>query len=184
MTEQQHRARQSNRGLIAQLVLGSVAMFGFGFAMVPLYDIFCEVTGISSSSTTEAQARPEALEPDLDRTVTIEFATSGVYGGEWEFATDQAQMRVHPGKLYTAHYSATNLAQQPRIGRATPDVSPTSANRYFKKVECFCFSDQQFAGEETKRMPILFYIDPALPSNISTVTLAYSFYAREQVSEQ
>jgi cytochrome c oxidase assembly protein subunit 11 len=171
-------------GLIAQLMLGAVAMFGFGFALVPLYDIFCEVTGITSSSNTEAQVMPETLEPDLDRTVTIEFTSSGIYGGNWEFATDQTRMEVHPGELYTAHYTATNLAEQPRIGRATPDVSPTSANRYFKKIECFCFSDQQFAAQETKRMPVLFYVDPALPSNISTVTLAYSFYAREQVSQQ
>lgn len=184
MAKRPRPGKLAHFSLIAQLTLASVAMFGFGFAMVPLYDIFCEVTGISSSNTTTASTMPEAMEPDLDRTVTIEFTSSGTQLGAWDFGTEDTRMKVHPGKLYTTHYVATNKSDSPRIGHAVPDVSPTGATRYLQKVECFCFNEQSFEARETKRMPVLFYIDPALPSNIGTLTLSYSFYAQDRVSQQ
>ena len=174
----------ANLGLVLKLIAASVVMFGFGFAMVPLYDVFCEVTGISSSSTRQAAEQPVALETDYDRTVTVEFASSLNQRDVWAFKPEETRMRVHPGKLYTTYYLATNLGSEDRIGHAVPSVAPAGATRYMQKVECFCFEEQRFAGEETKRMPVLFYVDPALPENIGTVTLAYSFYAQQQLSEQ
>jgi len=176
--------RESNASLVVKLGFASLAMFGFGFAMVPLYDVFCEVTGISSSSTTQAVAEPVNLEPDYDRTVTVELASSLNQRDLWQFRAEETRMEVHPGKLYTTYYVATNLGKDERIGHAVPSVAPAGATRYVQKVECFCFEEQLFAGEEEKRMPVLFYVDPELPENIGSVTLAYSFYARDQVGEK
>lgn len=184
MGKQLKNRGNADLGLVLKLVTASVVMFGFGFAMVPLYDVFCEVTGIRSSSTSQAASEPMALETDYDRTVTIEFAASVNRDGVWEFKPEETRMQVHPGKLYTTHYLATNLGREDRIGHAVPSVAPVGATRYLKKVECFCFDEQRFAGEESKRMPVLFYVDPELPENIGTVTLAYSFYAQDQLSEQ
>ncbi|MDQ2070169.1 cytochrome c oxidase assembly protein [Natronospira bacteriovora] len=181
MAEQ--KKKESNGSLVLKLATASLLMFGFGFAMVPLYDVFCEVTGISSSSTRVA-AEPVALETDYDRTVTVEFASSNNQRDLWSFRPEETRMQVHPGKLYTTHYLATNLASEEQIGHAVPSVAPAGATRYVQKVECFCFDEQRFAGEESKRMPVLFYVDPALPSNIGTVTLAYSFFAQQKLSEQ
>jgi len=183
-----HEARgqrgSANASLVVKLAFVSLAMFGFGFAMVPLYDVFCEVTGISSSNSTRAAAEPVNLEPDYDRTVTVELTSSLNQRDLWNFSPEETRMRVHPGKLYTTYYLATNLGEDDRIGHAVPSVSPVGATRYLQKVECFCFEEQMFAGEETKRMPVLFYVDPALPENIGTVTLAYSFYAQEKLGEK
>ncbi|MEA5445714.1 cytochrome c oxidase assembly protein [Gammaproteobacteria bacterium AB-CW1] len=183
-SEQDGKPGKGNRGLVARLTLASVAMFGFGFALVPLYDVFCEVTGISSSSTTRAAAEPVALEVDYDRKVTVEFVATTNQRDIWRFTPEETRMRVHPGKLYTTHYLATNLDERDRMGHAVPDVSPAGATRYVQKVECFCFEEQLFAGEESQRMPVLFYVDPELPRNIGTVTLNYSFFAQDVVGEK
>jgi len=175
---------ESNASLVVKLGFASMAMFGFGFAMVPLYDVFCEVTGISSTSTTQATVAPVEMEPDYDRTVTVELTSSLNQRDLWNFSAEETRMQVHPGKLYTTHYIAENLGAEERIGHAVPSVAPAGATRYVQKVDCFCFEEQLFAGEESRRMPVLFYVDPELPSNIGTVTLSYSFYAQDQLGEK
>lgn len=169
---------RGHASMVVKLAFASIAMFGFGYALVPLYDIFCEVTGIGDSTTTTAAENPERLEPDYDRTITVEFIAQHEQGSFWDFDSEKVRMEVHPGKLYTTHYLATNAAPAPQVAHAVPSVSPSGATQYLRKVECFCFEEQQFEAEQTQEMPVLFYVDPAIPSNISTVTLSYAFYGQ------
>lgn len=164
--------------LVVKLGFASIAMFGFGYALVPLYDIFCEVTGIGDSTTTTAAEQPVQLETDYDRTVTVEFIAQHEQGSFWDFEAEKVRMEVHPGKLYTTHYIAHNEAAAPQAAHAVPSVSPAGATRYMQKVECFCFEEQQFDGQESREMPVLFYVDPEIPSNVGTVTLSYAFYGQ------
>jgi cytochrome c oxidase assembly protein subunit 11 len=183
MNETDNRQGRRHAGLVAKLVFASIAMFGFGYALVPLYDIFCEVTGIGNSTTTTRAEAPAVLEPDYDRKVTVEFISQNSQRDRWEFKPESIRMQVHPGKLYTTSYIAKNLVSEAQVGHAVPSVSPVGATRYMHKVECFCFEEQQFAAGEERNMPVLFYIDPALPSNIGTLTLSYAFFAQERLTE-
>ncbi|MEX0899322.1 MAG: cytochrome c oxidase assembly protein [Gammaproteobacteria bacterium] len=164
-----------NRRLVTQLVVVAVAMFGFGFLLVPLYDVFCEVTGFGGKTGGQVQAST-ALEPDTSRTVTVQFISSVANSGEWAFSPKQRDIQVHPGQLYTISYLAKNLRDAPMAGQAVPSVSPGIAAKYFQKTECFCFSRQEFAGNELKDMPVTFIVDPELPPEVTTVTLGYTFF--------
>jgi cytochrome c oxidase assembly protein subunit 11 len=164
-----------NRRSAVRLALVTVAMFGFGFALVPIYDVFCEITGLNGK-TGRVEAAALDGQVDLGRTVTVEFVSSvnGAFG--WDFEPEVTRMEVHPGQIYEAHFTATNRSSTATAGQAVPSVSPGSAARYFNKTECFCFTRQELEGGEHKRMPVRFVVDRDLPAQVHTITLSYTFF--------
>ena len=172
---------RSDRVLTGKLLLLVVGMFGFGFALVPLYDVFCQITGINGKIDSRSAEVVEA--PDENREIVIEFVTTVNQNGAWEFESPVAEMTVHPGKLYEASFFARNLAHRDVVGQAVPSVAPGAAAKYFRKTECFCFTPQPFAADEGRDMPVVFIVDPELPSNVDRITLSYTFFAIEQVAD-
>jgi cytochrome c oxidase assembly protein subunit 11 len=163
------------RLMVLKLVALTAAMFGFGFLLVPLYEVFCEVTGLGGRTSGEVAISAPA-EPDLSRSVRIEFVASVNANGPWEFRPNMASMTVHPGQMYTTTFWARNLLERDVVGHAVPSVAPGSAARYFAKTECFCFTEQLFAPGEGRDMPVVFIIDPELPAHVDTLTLSYTFF--------
>ncbi|MFK8053979.1 MAG: cytochrome c oxidase assembly protein [Woeseiaceae bacterium] len=158
-----------------KLVLMSVGTFTFAFfLMPPLYDAFCEITGVGGR-TNEA---PVALSEQQgeSRTVTIQFTTSVNEYAPYAFEAEVTSMDVEIGKIYDANFIATNLTDMPRVAQAIPSVYPNKAGVHLKKTECFCFNNQPFEGLEAKEMPLRFMIDRDLPSYIDTITLDYTFF--------
>jgi cytochrome c oxidase assembly protein subunit 11 len=165
----------ANRRVVRCLLLAVAAMFAFGFALAPLYDVLCQITGLNGKTGGRvAVARPVAV--DETRTVTVEFVASLNAGAPWEFAPKVTRMAVHPGQYYQTQYLARNLTDQPLVGQAIPSVAPGPAARHFQKVECFCFNRQKFEPREERAMPVTFLIDPELPPEVRTVTLSYTFF--------
>lgn len=177
---EQVKATTNNRGLIGRLLLMAGGMFVFGFALVPLYDAFCEVTGLGGRTNTQAAVVTER--PDESRTVTVEFVASLGGFAPWDFEPSVTSMQVHPGKLYQTHYVARNRSSGRLMGHAVPSVAPGSAARHFQKTECFCFTPQEFMPEEERDMPVVFIIDPELPGHVDRVTLSYTFFAGQTVA--
>ena len=164
--------------LTAKLLAFVLGMFAFGFvALPPLYDAFCDITGFGGRTNTTSATVAEA--PDTDRTIRIEFMTTVNRYGLWEFDADRDSMEVHPGKMYCATFTATNLADQPLVAQGVPSVSPVAANEHFKKIECFCFTSQEFAAGETRSLPLQFIVDPDLPDYVDTITLSYTLFKSE-----
>ncbi|MCB1716525.1 MAG: cytochrome c oxidase assembly protein [Candidatus Competibacteraceae bacterium] len=166
--------KRANRRLVAKLAIAGIAMFGFGYALVPLYDVFCELTGFGGRTVRAENSVEQVV--DEQRLVTVEFVANLNIDAPWEFKPDDVKMQVHPGKFYQTSYYARNLTDENITGQAVYNLAPAQAGRFFKKIECFCFTQQEFGAKEDKEMPILFQIDPELPPEISTVTLSYTFY--------
>jgi len=166
--------KKQNRSLAGRLLILAVAMFGFGFALVPLYDVFCEITGFGGRTNAEAVAVKEA--PDLSREIRVEFVTTVNSYAPFEFAADVDSMTVHPGQMYFATFTAENLTESDKVAQAVPSVAPVSAAEHFVKIECFCFDSQEFAANERKAMPLQFIVDPDLPDYVDTITLQYTFF--------
>lgn len=167
--------QQANARIVRRLLFVVVGMFGFGFAMVPLYNVFCDITGLNGKTNSSA-ATVQDLQVDEDRTVTVEFLASVNENLAWDFASQVAKLQVHPGKPYTVSYSARNRADHAVVGHAVPSVAPGSAAEHFRKTECFCFTDQLFQPGERRDMPVTFVIDPELPDKVEVVTLSYTFF--------
>jgi cytochrome c oxidase assembly protein subunit 11 len=172
--------QQENRTLVGRLLILAVAMFGFGFALVPLYDVFCEITGFGGRTNTEAVAVVET--PDISREIRIEFMTTVNSYAPFEFAADADSMTVHPGKMYFATFTAKNLTESDKIAMAVPSVAPIAAAEHFVKIECFCFNSQEFAASEERAMPLQFIVDPDLPDYVDTITLQYTFFDTASVA--
>jgi cytochrome c oxidase assembly protein subunit 11 len=167
--------QRANRTLTWKLLAFAAGAFAFGFALVPLYNVLCSVTGYGDQ--TQLLKRVAAIEhPDLNRTVTVEFLTSVASAGEWEFRPVVRTVQVHPGQLFTAEFFAHNLTGRNSVAQAVPNIAPSEVAAYFHKTECFCFSPQKFSVGEGRQMPVRFIIDPALPQHIELITLAYTFY--------
>jgi cytochrome c oxidase assembly protein subunit 11 len=165
----------AHRRLALKLGLVAVGAFAFGFALVPLYDVFCEVTGAGNrNELVTAAALPAGA--DESRTVTVEFIANLPSVGSWGFKPEVRSMQVHPGRLYEAKFLAENLTGSETWAQAVPAVLPSSATEWFRKTECFCFTPQHFAVNEAKHMPVRFFVDPALPQHVERITLAYTFY--------
>ncbi|MEM9384240.1 MAG: cytochrome c oxidase assembly protein [Pseudomonadota bacterium] len=164
----------SARVLTAKLALMVVSMFAFGYLLVPIYSVFCDITGLGGKTGDRAEQVVEA--PDLNRVITLEFVASVNQSAPWRFKPVKAKIQVHPGKLYTADFIAENLTGVERIGQAVPSVSPGHAARYLRKTECFCFEQQEFQAGEELVMPVRFIIDPALPDYVDTLSLSYTFF--------
>lgn len=171
--------RRANRSLTAKLLLCVAGSALFGFALVPLYRVLCEVTGIGDQQTLRSavQVREVAQQgADTTRTVTVEFMTSLPTVGNWQFRPEQDSMEVHPGKLYEAHFIARNLTGHDTVAQAIPNIAPSQAASWFHKTECFCFSPQAFKQNEERVLPVRFFVDRALPGNVDRLTLSYTFY--------
>jgi len=165
-----------NQWLSIKLALLTLVMFGFGYALVPLYDVFCDITGLNGKTGRLAVQAADDIGIDFSRTVTVEFIATVNSGLPWQFAPTQKRMEVHPGALNTTTYIATNVTQHPIVGQAVPSVAPGQAASYFNKTECFCFTNQTLNPKQTKQMPVRFIVDPHLPENISVITLSYTFF--------
>jgi cytochrome c oxidase assembly protein subunit 11 len=167
--------RRANLNMTWKL-LGIVAgSFAFGWALVPLYNVLCSVTGYGDQ--TKLLQRVKAIEhPDPSRTITVEFLADVASAGTFQFRPVVRTVQVHPGQLFTAEFYAKNLTGRDTMAQAVPNIAPSEVAAYFHKTECFCFSPQHFALNEGREMPVRFIIDPALPSHIDLITLAYTFY--------
>lgn len=169
------KLEQINRALARKLILVSLGMFAFGFALVPLYDVFCQITGLNGK-TGRVDVQAAGVKVDTDRWVTVEFTASVAQGLPWEFRPVVKKMRVHPGELVSAAYYARNLANAGVTGQAVPSVSPGLAAAHFKKLECFCFSSQELKAGEGREMPLRYVVQPDLPPEINTISLSYTFF--------
>lgn len=162
-----------NRRLFTRLSIVAVSMFGVSYAMVPFYDQICQALGINSLVARDEA--PANTQVDTARTVTIEFDASA-HNLPWRFRPAVRHMEVHPGELVHVEYEIANVRSVPVTGQAVVSYGPALAGRFFKKLECFCFTQQTLAGGETRRMPVTFVVDPALPGDINTITLSYTFF--------
>jgi cytochrome c oxidase assembly protein subunit 11 len=178
--ERQVVTQSANRRTVKWLILVVIGMFGFGYALVPLYDVICEVTGINGKTGRVSAQAAEQMEVDQNRTVTVEFVANINADLPWEFKPLQTKLEIHPGQTGTVSYVAYNTSDRDMIGQAIPSVAPGLASLYFSKTECFCFTQQLLKAGEKKEMPVRFIIDPRLPKNISTVTLSYTFFESVQ----
>lgn len=175
-TDLPSRKPNSVKRTVGTMVMVVIAMFGFGYALVPLYDVFCDITGLGGrTGRVEAQAA-ERLDVDRSRVITVQFIASVNGSLPWEFGPRVKSMQVHPGEVADARYYAINRADDTVIAQAIPSVTPARAAKYFSKVECFCFNNQPLAASEEAEMPVRFMIDPRLPEEIETVTLSYTFF--------
>lgn len=167
--------RRSNSKVLWPVVSVSIAMFGIGFALVPLYDVFCELTGLNGKVKSEAQAEA-GFRVDQARWVTVEFVTT--VNGEMPlgFRVETTKLKVHPGEYQTVKFFGTNQSDRTLVGRAIPSIAPGWATQFLKKTECFCFSEQTFEPQKEREMPVRFVIDPALPETVADVTLSYTFF--------
>ena len=176
MNEQKQTGQQNAKLMAVRLVALAVGMFAFGvFALPPLYDVFCEVTGLGGKTDQTAAVGVEVA-PDATREIDLEFVTTVNQYAPYSFRAELDGMTIHPGGLYEAHFVAENLSDRARIAQAVPSVAPAQAAEHFKKLECFCFNEQTFGPGEVKVMPVRFIIDSDLPYYIDTITLSYTFF--------
>jgi cytochrome c oxidase assembly protein subunit 11 len=168
--------KQANARVLKKTLLVVVAMFGFGYALVPLYNLICTSLGINGQTEQIAAAQAGKIEIDKSRLITVTFDATTNSKLPWGFRPLQKSIKLHPGELKKISYVAENLSGSDIVGQAIHSVTPSDAARYFKKTECFCYSQQMLKSGESKDMPVLFMIDPALPRNITTVTLSYTFF--------
>jgi cytochrome c oxidase assembly protein subunit 11 len=163
------------RTLVVKLALTVVGMFGFGFALVPIYDVFCEWTGLNGKTGGRVEYSA-TQEINQERLVTVQFTASNNADMGWTFEPMVHQVEVHPGELTEIKYYARNPGMGRTVGQAVPSVSPLKAADYLRKTECFCFTQQVLEGGEAIEMPVLFYVDPALPADVSKLTLSYTLF--------
>jgi cytochrome c oxidase assembly protein subunit 11 len=168
-------APHSHSKSVIKLLAVVVGMFGFGFALVPLYEVFCDITGINGKTSDQA-AVYEAVEIDTTRTITVDFITRTNSGMPWEFTAQTKRVEVNPGEMSEVSFYVRNPAKRDIIAQAIPSVSPGTAALYVNKTECFCFKHQPLKAGEEAVMPMTFYIDPQLPEDISFFTLQYTLY--------
>ncbi len=161
-----------NRQMLLRLSFFALVMFGFGYAMVPYYKKFCEVTGINNLLQPDRVANTQV---DKSRWVTLEF-DANTHGMPWAFAPVQRSVRVHPGEMAQVTFEIKNNGVTTLVGQAIPSYGPKHGAAYVKKLECFCFKQQVLAAGETRQMPVQFVIDGALPASVTTLTLSYTFF--------
>ena len=166
---------RSHGRLTLKLIGVVVLMFGFGFALVPLYSALCQITGLNGKTGRIDESLAVGV-VDKDRWVTVEFVTNVNSALPWEFWSGQAKMRVHPGEVNEALFYSHNVTKRGIVGQAVPSVSPGRAAKHFNKTECFCFTQQHLAAGETREMPVRFIVDAGLPADVRTITLAYTFF--------
>ncbi|CAJ2376826.1 MAG: cytochrome c oxidase assembly protein [Gammaproteobacteria bacterium] len=161
---------------ILALFLIPALMFGFGYLMVPIYNVFCDWTGLNGKTGEMSASEAVLLKADTSRSIRVEFTASLNDGTPLDFTPSAPSMNAHPGRTYRATYTARNLKGEAMTGQAVPSVSPAKAAGFFNKTECFCFTRQEFAAGEQRELPLVFVIEPDLPPDIDTITLAYTFF--------
>ena len=175
--------RLDNRRMLAKLLVVSLVMFGFGYALVPMYRAICDALGINvltlndqrvaSGSWTGRQASSNS-QVDTTRSVTIEFDANA--RGPWDFKPAVRSLQVHPGELTTVMYEFRNVQNRTMAAQAVPSYAPRQAGSHFNKLECFCFNEYTLAPGETRTWPVVFVVDPKLPRDVTTITLSYTFF--------
>ncbi len=169
-----------NRRMLGKLLVVALAMFGFGYALVPMYRAICEALGVNVLSLAEqrradaAAGRSGNTQVDLSRTITVEFDANA--RGPWDFKPAVASVQVHPGQLATVMYEFRNKQDRTMAAQAIPSYAPKQAMAHFNKLECFCFNEYTLQPGESKQWPVAFVIDPKLPKDVSTITLSYTFF--------
>lgn len=166
----------ANRTLTLRLVGAVIAMFGFGFALVPLYDVMCDALGINGKTNSESVIQPQGMVADTSRTIRVEFIAHLNQGIAWQFQPQITEMNVHPGQVIQTAYVAHNQSSSAMVAQAVPSVSPGMGASYFNKIECFCFNQQPLEALAQAEMPLIFYIEPDIPEEIHTLTLSYTLY--------
>lgn len=176
--------RTANRRLAAKLALVTVAMFGFGYALSPMYDVMCRAFGLNGK-TGRTDTQVVAAQPvDMSRTVTVEFTGLATSGLPWEFRPLTKKLDMHPGETAVVKYLAHNMASEAITGQAIPSVTPGVSAPHFKKIECFCFTQQTLKPGESREMPVRFVVDAGLDQDVHTITLSYSFFNTDKISAQ
>ncbi len=167
--------RHDNRRLLGKLCVFVVAMFGFGYALVPFYEKICEATGIRNLGRADTVVNTQI---DATRDVRIEF-DSNIRKLPWRFRALTPVVDVHPGEVRHVVFEIVNSTDRPLTGQAIPSYGPPHAAQYFKKLECFCFTRQTLQPGEARQMPVVFVIDADLPKDVATITLSYTFFEVE-----
>ena len=167
---------EKNVGItVRKLLIVVVAMFGFGFAMVPLYNVFCDITGLNGKTADEV-AEEYKDDVDQNRIIRVSFIANRNQEMPWEFRPTQAVIDVHPGEIVNTTYWAKNTTSHDMVSQSVPSVVPSVAAQYFHKIQCFCFNNQPLAAGEGEEMALQFYVDPKLPKSIKSITLAYTIF--------
>jgi cytochrome c oxidase assembly protein subunit 11 len=166
-------APELNKQVSRRLAIVALGMFGFAFALVPFYNQICAALGVNS--LVERSEGPVNSQIDTSRTVTIEL-DSNAHNLPWRFKPLVSEVKVHPGELTMVEYEIVNVREAPVTGQAVPSYGPQRAAEYFQKIECFCFTHQTLAPGETRRMPVVFVVDPKLPKSVNTIALSYTFF--------
>lgn len=164
----------NNIKLLKKLILTSLLMFAFAFALVPLYDVFCDITGLNGKPEMQQAALSNKV--DSSRTVTVTFITHAQSGAPFKVSAKQYSLDVSPGEMERVEFVANNLANTDKVMQAIPSVAPGRAAKYLHKVSCFCFNQQPLKAKGGADLPLLFYLDETLPSDIQEVTLSYTIY--------
>ena len=167
--------RQLNGRMLGKLIVIALMMFGFGYALVPLYKKICEITGINVLSSKDGLVEGIGnTQIDKTRLITVEFDANS--HGPWRFRPTTSSVQVHPGEMTQVIYEVVNVQNRAVDAQAIPSYAPQQAAGHFKKVECFCFKQQTLQPNEAKQMPVTFFIDPKLPRDVKTITLSYTFF--------
>ena len=173
--EHREQQRHANRVLLRKLAIVAAGMFVFGYALVPFYEKICDVTGLRNIARADAVDNTQV---DASRVVRVEF-DSNVHNLPWRFRPVERAVSVHPGAVAQAEFEVVNTTDRAVTGQAIPSYAPQYAQQYFRKLDCFCFAQQTLQPGESRRMPVVFVIDPAAPSGLSTITLSYTFFEVE-----
>ncbi len=174
--------RRANRRLTLQLAAFALGSLAFGFALVPLYDKFCDIVGYGNRKNL-TQANSSQAVQGVEREVTIEFISTAPTVGEWEFRPAVVSAKVLTGRLSEAKFVAKNLLSHPATGQAVPDIAPRHVTKYFRKTECFCFTPQQFDAGQERELTVRFVVDPQLPEDVDRITLGYAMYGVAQATK-
>jgi len=165
---------RNNKSTVTKLLLVALGMFGFGFALVPLYDVLCDITGLGGKTRAAYDYQPTGT--DTSRLIRVNFMTQTNDGMPWQFWSEQGGVRVHPGELKEVTFFVKNTTDRPMVGQAVPSVVPAAAAEYFHKTECFCFRSQFLEPGETLEMPMRFIVGPELPKHVQAISLSYSLF--------
>lgn len=170
----QRKSRRNVR-MMGKLAMIAVLMFGFGYSLIPLYKKICEITGINVLAVQENLNTKKAnTQVDTSRVITVEFDANTT--GPWRFKPAVASLQVHPGEMAQVVYEVVNTQDRSMEAQAIPSYAPQATAQFFRKMECFCFKQQTLGPKESRQMPVVFTIDPALPKNVTTITLSYTFF--------
>lgn len=170
-------SNSANLKTVKKSLFAVVAMFAFGFAMVPLYDVFCDITGLNGKTSGPVElSKAEAMKVDSGRLVRVQFTTQNNEEMPWEFEPMVHEIKVHPGELTAVEFVARNKTLNTMTAQAVPSLSPSRGADYFHKTECFCFNQQTLAANEEVLMPLRFVVDEALPGDLKVLTLSYTLF--------